>query len=288
MFTLSLLQKYAFNEENKGLKQVGLFKGDGHDIDFATFLETDEKLHIRETFNKKLFTVGNTDQSYRLINHWAEMGLIDDDPKSREQGWRRFSALEVVWIHIVTELRRFGFPLSKIRIAKDFVFQLPLKNGEHLPEFEFYLSCALSRSPVYLVVFESGACEFALRIELEANQAFFAEYLPSYLVIDINKIVQKIPIWKNVQVKQHYSPELMGIRQDEMAVLIAIREGNFESVRIRFKNGKMDLFEGTETVDAHKRVIEVLREGKYQHIEVRQESGKVVSVKRTVKQKVKV
>jgi len=216
------------------------------------------------------------------------MGIIDDDAKSRDQGWRRLTALEVVWTHIVAELRRFGFPLSKVRVAKDFVFQLPRKDGSRLPEFEYYLSCALSGTPVYLVVFESGACEFALRLELEAHQAFFAEYLPSYLVIDINKIIRKVPVWKNIEVKQHYSPELMGIRKDEMAVLIAIRKGNFESVRIRFKNGKVDLVEGDENVDVQKRVMDILREGNYQDISVRQEDGKVVSVKRTLKQKIKV
>ncbi len=199
MFTLSLLEKYALSDKEGGLKQVGIFKGDGHDLDFANFLEADDRLHIREAFNAKRFSVGNTEQSYRLINHWSEMGIIDDDHNSREQGWRRLTALEVVWTHIVAELRRFGFPLNKVRVAKDFVFQLPREDGSRLPEFEYYLSCALSGTPVYLVVFESGACEFALRLELEAHQAFFAEYLPSYLVIDINKIIRKVPVWKNIR-----------------------------------------------------------------------------------------
>lgn len=53
--------------------------------------------------------------TYRKINLWSEKGLISDYRKKDSAEWRRFSYLDVIYLSIISDLRKFGVSLSKIK-----------------------------------------------------------------------------------------------------------------------------------------------------------------------------
>jgi hypothetical protein len=60
----------------------------------------------------------------REFFYWCDKGIIDI-PKSKEgqSPWSRLTLLDVIWIRIVKELRRFNFPFSSIVKIKEDLFQ---------------------------------------------------------------------------------------------------------------------------------------------------------------------
>ena len=60
----------------------------------------------------------------REFFYWCDKGIIDI-PKSKDgqSPWSRLNLLDVIWIRIVKELRRFNFPFSSIVKIKDNLFQ---------------------------------------------------------------------------------------------------------------------------------------------------------------------
>lgn len=284
MFPKHLFNKYV-GDDDRFKDFPGLFKGDNFSISFVHFTGSETMQRLVETLNEKKYRISDTDETYRIINHWAELALIEDNKNSRGQGWRHFSLVDLVWLQIVRELRRFGFPLEKIRIVREFMFPRIPKTGLYVPEFEFYLCSALSENQVYAAVFDNGSAELALQSELNISQQIFEEQLSSCLLISLSQVIQHVPVPALQKLRTKHSLGI-SLNEQELELLWTIQQGTFENIKVRMKNGKIKLIEAEESIDIKERIIDILKKGNYQDISVRQEGGKVVSVKRTVKQAV--
>ena len=73
---------------------------------------------IIKLLTKKGDTLVNKSISSRMLNHWEELNLIDNN-RENGKGWRKFSILDSVWMEIILELRNFGFPNDKILNVKN-------------------------------------------------------------------------------------------------------------------------------------------------------------------------
>ncbi len=51
--------------------------------------------------NEKKYAIKDTDASYRSINHWSSLGLLDDVREDNNKGWRKFSIIDIVWLRIL-------------------------------------------------------------------------------------------------------------------------------------------------------------------------------------------
>ncbi|WP_282179053.1 MerR family transcriptional regulator [Maribacter stanieri] len=71
---------------------------------------------LNHVFNKKDLTV-----SYRTVNHYDSMGVLIGKRTSSKK-WRKFNAIELIWIELVVILREIGMPLLKILKLKDKIF----------------------------------------------------------------------------------------------------------------------------------------------------------------------
>lgn len=78
----------------------------------------DEHKGLRE----KIHSLGNVEASYRQINHWEEMGLLEDDRTVAGKGWRKFSFYDMTYILILKKLRQMGMPIEKLRKTKESLF----------------------------------------------------------------------------------------------------------------------------------------------------------------------
>lgn len=252
--------------------------GDGYDLGLAMYLNGKNHAIMSALLNEKRHTIKDTDQSYRAINHWSSLGLIEDD-RTSDTAWRKLSMLDLIWIQIVGELRQFGFPLEKLKMTQKTLFG-GKPNRVPYCLFEFAIAQVFLKSDQRLIVFSDGKAAAVSGEMLDLNHNYFG--IENYLFINLNRVISKV--FKD----KDFSPVIrnaISLDEDEIDVLLRMRSGAYESVSVKMKDGKIELIEAVQSIESQKRFVDLMKEAKYQKIELQTEDGKVVSIKRTVKTK---
>jgi DNA-binding transcriptional MerR regulator len=163
---------------------------DWFDLNFlGGFLSSDND--SKRFLNEQKHKIGKEKLSSRVLNHWYEVGILEDD-RPDGKGWKKFSITELVWIQIIIKLRGFGLDLTRIKKVKEEIDVYNTKdNISKCPLLDFHIIWALNTpDPVKLIVFESGEASINRQIEIDmANQ--FGRITEDYISIDINKLVEK-------------------------------------------------------------------------------------------------
>jgi DNA-binding transcriptional MerR regulator len=253
-------------------------RSDYFDIGFMEYLTNNAEMH--KIFTKKQFTLKDTESRYRLINHWSSVGILDEDRKENSNSWRSFSLLDLCWINVVSQMRLFGMSTEKIKIAKNHLFPDMSKHDDRQKLFGYYISLALMDVRVFVIVLGNGGADFATSSDLEYTEKLLG--LQHILRIDFNKVVREVFRIKGAMKQSSWKIDL---NEAELLLLTDIRQGGYEEIIIKFKNGKVERFEKSKQIDIQERIVDILREAKYQNIEIKQQDGKIVSIKQKVKQK---
>jgi hypothetical protein len=145
---------------------------------------------------------------------------------------------------------------------------------------EFYSALIGARMPVLLLVFKDGIaipCSFTqYKVATEINS------IQNHIQIDLNDLLQGM--FPDIDLKPSKKPE-MPLRVDEMELLAFLRVGEFEKVEIKYKDGKVDLIEGTER-EMTTKVHTAIKEKCYEEIKIRKrDEGVIKSVVRTKRKK---
>lgn len=82
----------------------------------------DKILELLDRLLQKSFIGTDTGLPYRTINHWENVGLIDND-RSEARSWRRFSFVEFIWIKMIDEMRKAGLPVETIKAVRGHLFR---------------------------------------------------------------------------------------------------------------------------------------------------------------------
>lgn len=53
--------------------------------------------------------------TYRKLNDWDGKGLISGSRENKEEGWRRFSFIDIIKLQLISDLRKFGVDVDKIK-----------------------------------------------------------------------------------------------------------------------------------------------------------------------------
>jgi DNA-binding transcriptional MerR regulator len=262
----------------KKIKTQLLLKGDGFDIAFSSFIFDTKSAKFRERLNERRYTVSDTPETYRVINSWGDAGLLFDD-KSRENGWRKFSFLELCWLQIIRELRGLGFGREKIQKLKECLFQKYTEDGSDKTYLlEYYLACVMSDIDVVVVVLSQGDGDIGTEDEYHASQPIF-DLPATHIVISLNKVRAEITENLNDKIKNQ---KFYSLDETEAGVLskIASRE-DLKEVNLIIKNGKIgrvnykkQKVNPEETLNL---IREALKEGGRKEITIKQENGEVVS-----------
>jgi MerR HTH family regulatory protein len=231
---------------------------------------------ISAALNVKDHHIKDLPMTYRTINHWESLGLIDCDRKEGTE-WREFSIMDQLWLYTIEALREFGLSLDRVKNAKNIFFS-PIGNYA-FSIMEYYTSCAyILLEHVFLIVFSDG---FAIPLTYsEYQNALKSNWIRNHVQISVNEIIQKI--FQDPLLVPRYKNEAL-ITPQEFEVLHMMRTGDFEEVKIRLNNGSIYLLEGIEDLTGMTKIEDIIRKGNYQDLEVKQENGSVVSVKRTLK-----
>ena len=257
-------------------------RSEDFDIYFVTYF-SDENKRNSDWFNDKIRRVKDDKLSYRLINHWSNFGLIDEN-RPKGKGWRRFSIIEMIWINIIYELRKFGFPLEKILLVKKSLMQLNDKIPvSPFPYLEVYVHLALRKKmEIFLLVFNNGEAEPINSDEYNFGVDF--NFFNNHLKISLTQILQKL--FKNADLTPE-KKSTVKLSDVELDLLFMVRTEQFETLTIVKRNGKIDRIDKTEYLEVDRKLSSILCEGDYQRIELIQSGGEVTAIRRTLQKKVK-
>ena len=252
------------------------------------YFSSDKATALKLISTKKYRIEKDDATTYRTINHWSSLGLLNDCRKN-EREWRRFSFSDIIWLKVISELRKFGFPLEKIWELKKCLIDLK-KDGKHYPLFEYYITQSLLRRPVFLLVYENGFAEIGNYLEIELmKETQFMEN--SQITISLNNLVRKVFPKENLNTKYDIS---LPINKEELNVIQAIRSGEFETIEITTEKGKINLIKNTREVYANKERLKdimsdienMMRTNNHQSILIQQNgTAKPSSIKATIKKK---
>lgn len=250
------------------------------------YLFEDRFKEYRDFLRDKRYASSELGSNYRVVNHWAHIGLIQDDRLEKDK-WRKFSIVDIVWVSIILELRKYGFGLDKLLNLKSSIFDLAFgsKNPSH--ELEFMVFLAKLKIPVSLLVYEDGLGFFLADSENFSERhikGYLGETLDksSFVLIDVNRLAGKV---FSRQDFRPYFKNLVDLSREEFELISFIRFNDYDDVRIVFHDGTITHLEGKKKIENETRITEVIKQNSYQTIEVLVQDNNVVKIESTVKKK---
>ena len=263
----------------------GKMASDSFDFHFFGWFLHEKKAAIQKEFlsNEKL-RLSSENISYRTINHWQKIGLIED---SREdgKGWRKYSISDIIWVNVISELRCFGLSIELIRNVKKQIESI--KDSEHKISkrtlFDYYLLYAMThKKPAYLLVFKNGECLLFNTTELEFAQSF-QSIEGSYIKIDLYALLRKVYKKESPFEEGYFTPNPLD--PEEAEVLKTISQKGLKSMKINLKDGAVISFEGVIEEPTGTRIIDLLQANKFQSVTIKRHKGKTTQIERTIKTK---
>ena len=215
--------------------------------------------------------------SPRVLNNWENEGLIDSIDTT-EGKFRTFNKFQAIWIEIVSELRKFGFALEKIKLIREKLFEV---GKTKFSPFEFGLIQSILGEAMLLIIDSNG------KVNLVSLNTYRKEFdkLSPHLTFNLLKLAQsEFPNNKFDSLQN--AENLKNISENEMKLLYMIRTGEYESIKIRMSEGEVLLLEATEKVPIGEKISKIINQSKYQDIEIKMQNGEIVCIKRTEKIKV--
>ena len=162
-----------------------------------------ENHSIKEFLNEPQYKIGDEAISSRVLKYWHDTEILEDN-RPKGKGWRKFSFTEVVWISIVSQLRKFGLDLKKIKKVKEYLDTFNSKeNQSQCPLLDFYIAhCMSSKMPIKLLVFDTGETLIGrqVAIDLAVQYGFIKD---DYISVDLGKLINKR--FKGKRVKTDYT-----------------------------------------------------------------------------------
>ena len=240
---------------------------------------------ILPNLREKKYTVKDTDKSFRIINHWDSVGLLDDERQDKKEKWRKFSQMDIVYLHLLSKLREFDLSLAKLKNVKNGLTREMFPNAKnyhsHLSvlEYAYLRSIGLeNHGNTYFIIDSEG--HILCTTEKDVTTMRVMDELPdAYIYLNFNQFLQKILTNKELNIiRTEKTYVLDGKGEEEVIELMRLRDCN--NINISFKDGKNMMIECESPYNEGDKVPD------YAEIVKQIQDGCVV--RETVKEKIKV
>lgn len=196
---------------------------------------------VRQSVNERKYSVGETDMTYRMINHWDQHNLLPESLR-KNSGWRKFTLVELVWLKIIKHLREFGLPLNKIAQVKECILEWNEKNNTY-DSFEYYIvESWKSTSDLYLMIANNGDAEIATLPEMKSVANMIGQH--DVLLISLTTVIEEVG--QKTQEKQ----DLFNLTDELKALLEEINSGGDKEIKLKIKAKKIAEIESTSKIAA--------------------------------------
>lgn len=259
------------------------------------YLTSPEKGKVSEFINTKVFSVADTPLTYRQINLMDTDNLLSKD-RDNDKGWRKFSLKELIYIYIVSELKKFGFKheqLSQLWMAffKEHIASEDKKTGEiqiNKGTGEMVLGCVFGGIEITLCVDSSGQIVFYDPF----NYSILYQNSKSQIHINVNNITNsllakygytQIPINDSLQ-EAAFNWNKVDMTHKEEKLLEVIRNKDYTTIEVKKKNGEVYLLHAGKVHDGENNVtmndiLKMVKEKDFQDISISKRNGKIANYK---------
>jgi DNA-binding transcriptional MerR regulator len=242
--------------------------------------EVFEKLIERESFR-----VADTDLSYRQVNYLDEAGLLAPVREDKAAGWRIFKLRDIVYLHIVTEIKQYGVRNKSLKGIYNAFYA-----SDTVTMNEVILACLLGVemtlvfrdnghgfifNPNFLAAYDNGymfndgrkAAEIRMPINTVVNRTLEALKLPPREVVgSVTKAATD----------SLSNPKLSEIEQKIFDVL---RDDNFEQITLKKSGGKPATLYAASTAKSditEEQLLAEITKQNFSDVEIKKRDGKVV------------
>ncbi len=233
--------------------------------------------------------------SYRQLAAWEEQGVIGN-PRNKAETWRKYTPKQVFALMVSEEIRRkFNVPLESVRWVQSFMEQ---EEANH-----FRVAVEIMSRGMSVLLLTDLTDTFVMDSDLEIEDLlhlgyFRSEHPQAYMLIKLNPLVNKLlqclkePFQLQIHGKTYAL--IRSIRGEfalrfpqELEVLRLIRDGQYRSVTVHLKDGKIHQADAeTERPAADRdKLLEILDSDKFQTVTATKHDGTVfrVNKKKTIK-----
>jgi hypothetical protein len=254
----------------------------------ARWWKADEKYHLADFFNRRMFRVSSSSLTYRQINNLEASGLFKSE-RSEDSKWRLLSFKEILYMELVAELRKFGFKNNQLVDLRDMFFGPP-----DMDSSKYRSWCFLTTDLIIGTCFGSGT-EVILSIGPDGEGSFsepiyyllFERHKKSRVIIKVNEFVNKILIKtgrKPFPIRVGLDSTLLEteLTKKEKDLIDKMRKNKADSVTVKMKDGQPETaYFSSERVGEMNMddIAKQLEESNFQEVRIIKRDGKIVNMK---------
>ncbi|MBB1285253.1 MerR family transcriptional regulator [Flavisolibacter sp. BT320] len=258
---------------------VSLYRNEAFDNGFYQYFADVQQNKISRLLNDTDRNIKFDTITYRQLNSWEKEGLLTVQREGRE--WRRFSIIDALWVKIVKELRDFGMSREQLRNVKSCLEFESARCGVSMPMLEFYTAFVIgAKMPVLILIFKDGVAVPCSYTQFKVAKERVG--MDNHIQLNLNDLLQEM--FPDVDLKPSMKLDAP-LSVNELELLAYLGLGKFETITVKFNNGKMEQFEGVQRIKAKRRIQEIMQEHKYQNIMIQEEDGNITAIFQTIKKK---
>jgi DNA-binding transcriptional MerR regulator len=230
--------------------------------------------------------------TYRKINDWDSKKMISGSRDNIEGGWRKFSLVEIIKFFIISDLRKFGLNIKKIKnILKNISnrpFQISKEGKSYNPPF---------LKLEYFTFLSWGGYKILLLINEKEDAFFFDEknMVQSYFYLDkASSPLIILPFFSYIRsmskkvMEEKLDSTIEGLLEKritvkERKILNIINIKNYESITIKKQNGEIQTVKAKKIQRgdfSDKEIIDAIKQKDYQNVSVSINDGKKINITR--------
>lgn len=254
--------------------RVRFIHGDAFSDSIAMLTGSEQFRKFCVVVNEKKHSVKDGDTTYRIIHHWTQQGLFDDERPDDSMDWRKLSLKDIIWLRIARDIRKFGLPLDALKNTYKCLWKRRYDGAKRTyPRLEVAIALCRFREPMMLVVFEDGYAEITTPESLAMND--FMVGMESRLCININDIYREIIGDKEGKFAPR-NHKLFALNQGELDAVTALSEVENGAVKMHKHDGKITHIDTTKQVAGAQRIVDMMSEIEYGELTVKMAKGKPV------------
>jgi hypothetical protein len=253
--------------------------------------EVIEKYNLDVAVNKKIYTVADTALSYRQV-HILDNDRLLDDRRKDNQGWRKFSFKELVYIEIIIELKKFGIKHEQLKqLWLSFFGKIDKSNTPSLTpnkaDSEVVIACVFGGSEMSLCLDSDGnILYFDPQYSIKFNQSS-----KPLIRVSLNQIVNrltKLIANKELSVANSlqqlvFSGKISLNSDKENELLKIIRDKSYTTIKVKKLNGEIAVVY-TEKCNSEgeiglRKLEELIKAKDFQDVQLTKRDGKIVNYK---------
>jgi len=218
--------------------------------------------------------------TYRQINYWDTIGLLDFKRQSSKKGWRKFSFIDIINILVLQYLIYFGVSSERIKDTIEYMnSNQGYKFGDITP-LELFIFYSLAGKHYNLVLHEVG-----WSLILPSNNYY--EIITPYDITRSGQLLAPFSMHIDEVIKKlGYEIKFEKVRKlREMIpfhrVMYIIDSGEYKEVKIKLKDGKikrLGLVKSQQGNFSDSDAIRLINKNDFQKVEVMKKDGNIVTI----------